>query len=106
MDYLSTLPVQPKKSTGHSTGDEAVKRIVVTLHTTGNQELDKRRIRRVYDTFVSHPGEDRFAFVIMESDGGRVELDFVNDTTHYCDDLQRQLFKFVTPDVIDVEAFV
>ncbi len=106
VDYLSTLPVQPKKSTGHSTGDEAVKRIVVTLHTTGNQELDKRRIRRVYDTFVSHPGEDRFAFVIMESDGGRVELDFVNDTTHYCDDLQRQLFKFVTPDVIDVQAFV
>ncbi len=106
VDHLSTLPVQPKKSTGHSTGDEAVKRIVVTLHSTGDAELDKRRIRRVYDTFVSHPGEDRFAFVIMDSDGGRVELDFVNDTTHYCDDLQRQLFKFVTPDVIDVQAFV
>ncbi len=93
-DKLSTLTNEPPR------------RIVVTLHPTGDRDVDKRRIQRVYESFVSHPGEDRFTLVVFEPDGRRFELDFMNDATRYSDELLRQLHKFVTPDVIEVHPLV
>ncbi len=85
---------------------EPPRRIVVTLRPTGDRDVDKRRIQRVYESFVSHPGQDRFTLVVFEPDGRRFELDFMNDATRYSDELLRQLHKFVTPDVIEVHPLV
>ncbi len=97
---------QPKNSNGESGNltDETPKRIVVTLHPTGDVEKDRLRVKRVYDVFVSHPGPDRFALVVFEPDGRHFELDFFNQTTHDCDELRKRLYNFITPDVIDVQS--
>ena len=103
--YLIEKVAQPKNSNGESGSltDETPKRIVVTLHPTGEVEKDRLRVKRVYDVFVSHPGPDRFALVVFEPDGRHFELEFFNQTTHDCDELRRRLYNFVTPDVIDVQ---
>ncbi|MBI3244353.1 MAG: DNA polymerase III subunit alpha [Chloroflexi bacterium] len=96
---------QPKNSNVESVNltDERPKRIVVTLFPTGEVEKDRLRVKRVYDTFVSHPGRDRFVLVVYEPDGRHFELEFYDVSTHFCDELQRRLYLFVTPDVIDVQ---
>jgi DNA polymerase-3 subunit alpha len=103
--YLVEKVAQPKNSDGESgnLADETPRRIVVTLHPTGDVEKDRLRVKRVYDVFVSHPGPDRFALVVFEPDGRHFELEFFNQTTHDCDELRRRLYNFVTPDVIDVQ---
>jgi DNA polymerase-3 subunit alpha len=94
-----------KNSNGKSSilNDESAKRIVVTLHPTGSAVMDKLRVKRVYEALVSHPGDDQFVLVVFEPDGRQFELEFPNETTHYCDELARRLYHFVTPDAINIQ---
>ncbi len=96
---------QPKNSGVESVNltDARPRRIVITLFPTGEVEKDRLRVKRVYDTFVSHPGQDRFVLMVYEPDGRNFELEFFDVATHYCDELQRRLYNFVTPDMIDVQ---
>jgi len=98
---------EPKKANGDSVkvADGPPKRIVITLLTTGDAPGDKLLLRRVYDTLISHPGDDHFTLIVTETDGRQFAMDFFNDlTTHYCDELVEQLSKFVPADVIKVQA--
>jgi len=68
--------------------------ITINLRPTGDQELDKRRIKAVYGHLISFPGKDRFSFQIFE--GGRPHfLDFPNDFTRICPALLERLRKVV-----------
>jgi len=79
--------------------DQSPQYVVITLDAAG----DKLLLRRVYDTLISHPGEDHFTLVVTETDGRQFELDFYNEsTTHYCEELVAQLLKFVKSDAIAV----
>ncbi len=98
---------EPKKANGDSVkvADGPPKRIVITLLTTGDAPGDKLLLRRVYDTLISHPGDDHFTLIVTETDGRQFAMDFFNElTTHYCDELVEQLSKFVPADVIKVQA--
>lgn len=98
---------EPKKGNGKSVkvADEPPKRIVITLLTTGDAASDKLLLRRVYDTLISHPGDDHFTLIVTETDGRQFAMDFFNElTTHYCDELVEQLSKFVPANVIKVQA--
>jgi len=84
--------------------DEPPKRIVITLPSTGDAAKDKYLLRRVYETLISHPGNDHFTLVVTEADGQQFAIDFYNDsTTHYCNELLARLGRFVSADVIEVQ---
>jgi len=74
--------------------------IFVCLQRTGDDERDQRRLRRVYNTLVKFPGEDRFT-IVTESAGRSVQLDF-KTTTGVCEDLIKNLEKIVGSQNIQV----
>ena len=50
-----------------------------------------QRLGRVYDLLQSYQGEDRFSLYIENGGQGRVQIDFPNDKTHHCPELEQQL---------------
>ncbi|MBI4771797.1 MAG: hypothetical protein HY784_15625 [Chloroflexi bacterium] len=52
---------------------------------------------------TSYHGQDRFAFQIYEGDR-RVHLEFPNDSTAYCPELEQKLVDLLGKDSIQVEA--
>jgi len=66
------------------------KMITIVLRGSGDRARDVLHMRRVHGTLISYPGEDRFAFYVIEGSSGYL-LEFPNDTTHYADDLKTRL---------------
>jgi DNA polymerase-3 subunit alpha len=83
---------------------EAPRRVVVTLHTTGDKERDSRRMRRVHGLLTSYPGADRFEFNVHEHDERNYQLRFPNHTTGYCPALERQLTELLGEGTVEVHS--
>ncbi|NLG96241.1 MAG: DNA polymerase III subunit alpha [Chloroflexi bacterium] len=64
--------------------------VSVILRSCGDKQRDARRIKRIYGTLVSYPGNDKFSFTVFEG-GRRFLLEFPNDTTGICPELIRKL---------------
>jgi hypothetical protein len=77
--------------------------VVVTIHATGNKERDVRRLRRVHGLLTSYPGADYFQFNIFEYNQRNYQLTFPNDTTGYCEALERQLVELLGPGTVEVQ---
>jgi DNA polymerase-3 subunit alpha len=76
--------------------------VVVLLRSTGDQQRDARRMRRVHGLLTSYPGKDRFVFQIFEA-SRRYHLEFPSSTTGYCSELHSQLLTFLGEGSIKVE---
>ncbi len=70
------------------------KQLTVTLHTTGNHERDKRRIKTLHGILTSFHGSDKFSFHMFENKNGYM-IDFPSETTHICPDLLARLKKLI-----------
>ncbi len=68
--------------------------ITISLRSTGDHERDKRRIKTLYGTLISHHGRDKFNFQIFENGKGHL-IDFPNDTTRVCPELLERLKKLM-----------
>ncbi|MBC7879314.1 MAG: DNA polymerase III subunit alpha [Anaerolineales bacterium] len=68
--------------------------ITIMLRPTGDKERDKRRIKTLYGTLISHHGRDKFSFQIFENGGGHL-IDFPNDTTRIGPELFERLKKLM-----------
>lgn len=68
--------------------------ITIILRSTGDKERDKRRIKTLYGTLISHHGRDKFCFQIFENSKGHL-IDFPNDTTRICPELLERLKKLM-----------
>ncbi len=66
------------------------RRLVVRIPRSEDPERDRRLVERVHGILISFHGKDRFSFV-MDSGDGLIEVDFPDDTTHYCDALVARL---------------
>jgi DNA polymerase-3 subunit alpha len=66
------------------------KQITVLLRPTGDHERDKRRIKTLFGTLISFAGRDKFSFQIFEGGKGHL-IDFPNNTTRICPELQTKL---------------
>ncbi len=91
------MPAQPPAQTGV---DQPV-HLRITIQRTGNNERDKRRLEHIHGILISRPGKCTFSFVVT-GENRHVEIDFPQETTHYCDDLYTQLTQMVEPDAIEV----
>jgi DNA polymerase-3 subunit alpha len=74
--------------------DHPPRQITVILRHTGDRERDKRRIKTLYGTLISHHGRDKFSFQIFENGKGHL-IDFPNDTTRICPELLERLKKLM-----------
>jgi hypothetical protein len=78
--------------------------VTVSLSETGDRNRDVRRLRAVHGLLASYPGQDRFCFRVVE--GSRTwDLEFPNDTTGYCEELEVRLLKLLGPGAIDVRPW-
>jgi len=66
----------------------------ITLTRSGDQEQDIQRLGQVHDLLQQHKGEDRFSLYLAD-ERKRVQLDFPNDTTGYCLELEQALVQML-----------
>ncbi len=85
---------------GHAEATGPQHWIFVFVQRTGDDERDRRRMERVYNTLYKYPGDDRFS-IITESAGNSVRLDF-KETTGVTHELVESLQKIVGEANIEV----
>jgi DNA polymerase-3 subunit alpha len=82
-------------------------RTLVHLHISLPRTQDlahlTRRLGQVYDLLMSFPGEDRFSLCVENGGQGKLQIDFPNDTTHHCPQLEQRLRALVGAGTITVE---
>jgi DNA polymerase-3 subunit alpha len=76
--------------------------IIVNLTTTGNKDVDVRRLRRVHGLLTSYPGADQFEFRVHEYNQRHYQLRFPNSSTGYCDDLEQKLSELLGPGHVEI----
>jgi hypothetical protein len=89
----------------YAPGAESARRVIVTLQASGDKERDIRRIRRLHGLLTSYPGEDHFEFRVIEYNERNYQLAFPNDTTGYCEALERQLTDLLGPGRVEIQSF-
>jgi DNA polymerase-3 subunit alpha len=77
-------------------------KVFIHLSETGIPERDRRRLRRILGELRSYPGNDLFAFYVIEK-GTKYLIDFPNDTTGWCDELKERLCTRVGLENIEVQ---
>ncbi|MEW6717870.1 MAG: DNA polymerase III subunit alpha [Chloroflexota bacterium] len=91
--------IPPKTRT--ETGDSP-RMITIILRASEDNTRDVLRLRRAYGILSAYPGEDHFAFYILEGERSFL-IEFPNFTTGVCDDLLDRLHKLVNPENVRVE---
>ena len=92
--YILT-PISPITS-------EDVHMITVLMRQSGDKVRDNLRLRQVYGTLITYPGNDRFALLIYE--GGRgYQIEFPNFTVGLNPELVTRLHKLVGAENVRVE---
>ncbi len=66
------------------------RRVTLILRSTGDRNQDAQRMRRIHGLLNSHPGSDRYDFLVYES-SRRYHLEFPNATTGYTPELHAEL---------------
>jgi len=86
-------------------GDPAQARhwVYAYLRRSGDDDRDRRRLRRLFNIFTSFTGDDRFS-IVVETQGGWAKIEFPNHTTDCCDELRRELLTAVAGDD-DIQVF-
>lgn len=79
--------------------------ITIILKNRGDLMRDKLRLRHVYGTLISYPGNDRFAFQIIEKDQAHL-LEFPNASTKISKNLINQLRDMLGRDNVQVEKYL
>ncbi|HKJ28033.1 MAG TPA: OB-fold nucleic acid binding domain-containing protein, partial [Anaerolineales bacterium] len=95
------LPVKPEQPKGDKRREKK-EMVTVVMRSLGDQDRDILRMRRVYGMLISEPGEDRFAFYVIESDRG-YRLEFPNDTTDLTEDMLRRIEELIGKENVIVE---
>jgi hypothetical protein len=61
-----------------------------------------RRLGQIYDLLQSYPGKDCFSLYVENGGQGRLQIDFPNDTTGHCLELEQQLRTLVGAGTVSV----
>jgi DNA polymerase-3 subunit alpha len=77
--------------------------IRVTLARSPNLEEVIRRLGQIYDLLKRYPGDDRFSLYVENGHQGRFLIEFPNDSTGHCAELEQDLRALVGARAIMVE---
>ncbi len=81
---------------------DAIYMATVVFHPRKDKIRDNLRLRQVYGTFISYPGNDKFAFQIFEGEQSHL-IEFPDATTNLNDELIRRLRDIVGKENVQVE---
>ncbi len=104
MDKASLLTSLEPFSLYKETDKQELKMITVIVRANYNEgDNGALKMKRVVGVLRSFPGKDRFELLVIEK-GNHFQFDFPNDTTGYCPELMRRLYKWVGEDNIQVKT--
>jgi DNA polymerase-3 subunit alpha len=75
----------------------------VSISRSGDLEQMIKHLGQIYDLLSSYSGEDRFSLYVENGKQGRVQIDFPNNTTGFCIELEQQLRAMVGTGMIRIE---
>lgn len=96
-DDLPPIALPKPQKTQASDGVEksgAPEMVTVVLRSTGDKDRDILRMRRIYGVLISSPGNDRFAFYMIERSRG-YRLEFPSESTDFTPGLRAMLEEIV-----------
>ena len=93
------LPDQP----GPALPSEGLVHIHVVVPRSSDLEQVIKRLGQIYELLQHYSGQDRFSLYVENGSRGRVQIDFPNDTTGYCVELEQELRALVGTGTIRVE---
>jgi DNA polymerase-3 subunit alpha len=80
---------------------------LVHIHVTvaRNHEMEQtiRRLGKVYDLLQSYPGQDHFSLYVDNGALGRVQIEFPNDSTGHCVELEQKLRDMLGAGTVRIE---
>ena len=85
--------------------EDATYLLTILLKNRGDTMRDKLRLRQVYGTLISYPGEDRFTFQIIENEQSHL-LEFPNASTNVTKELINHLRDMLGRDNVQVEKYL
>ncbi len=70
-----------------------------------NADLEQviRRLGQIYDLLRRYPGQDRFSLYVENGSRGRIQIEFPNDTTGHCIELEQEVRAMLGAGTIRVE---
>jgi DNA polymerase-3 subunit alpha len=77
--------------------------IHIGLPRTRDLEQVITRLGRIYEVLTSYQGQDHFSLYVENGGRGRVQIDFPNDRTRYCQDLEQELRELVGAGTLQIE---
>ncbi|MGD8626020.1 MAG: DNA polymerase III subunit alpha, partial [Anaerolineae bacterium] len=75
----------------------------VTVPAGDDTEALVQRLGRVYDLLQAYSGHDRFSLYLENGGRNRIKIDFPNNTTRHCVELERQLREMLGTGTLRVE---
>jgi len=77
----------------------------VTVAPQRDSDLEQviKRLGQIYDLLQQYTGEDRFSLYVENGGRSRIQIEFPNDTTGYCVDLEQKLRTMVGAGAVRVE---
>jgi DNA polymerase-3 subunit alpha len=75
----------------------------VTVPRNGDLEQIIQKLGQIYDLFQRYPGDDLFSIYVENGTQGQVRLDFPNDKTGHCVELEQELRRMLGAGTIRVE---
>jgi len=95
----------PEKVGNITLDEDSTYLITIILKNRGDTMRDKLRLRQIYGTLISYPGQDRFAFQISENDISHL-LEFPNASTKISKNLINQLRDMLGRENVQVEKYL
>ncbi len=78
----------------------------VTVPRQGDMEQTIRRLGKVYDLLVSFRGDDHFSLYVENGGQARIQIEFPNDTTQHCLELEQRLREMLGAGMVQVEEWL
>ncbi|HNS50578.1 MAG TPA: DNA polymerase III subunit alpha [Anaerolineae bacterium] len=76
----------------------------ITISRSGDMEQVIHKLGQVYDLLQRYRGQDRFSLYVDNGGRGRVLMDFPNNTTRHCLELEQELRALVGAAAIQIEG--
>jgi DNA polymerase III alpha subunit len=80
--------------------------IHVTVPRNDDMEQVIQRLGQIYDLLQSYPGDDQFSIYVENGSQGQMQIDFPNDTTRHCVELEQALRAALGAGTVRVEPLV
>ena len=100
---LTTVDTPPGEPAPRTRAGKEPVHLHVTIPRSIDMERTIRRLGHVYEVLASYPGDDRFSLYVENGGRGRIQIQFPNNTTGHCVELEQKLRDLLGAGTLQVE---